>query len=451
MSEIERRDDSDLMALLATGQASAWDPRSDEAVDARKRGRRRGAIAAGIVVIVVAAAVGTYVSLSLNATVAAPTVTLAAPTPEQPTAVNLMPPTAEVSAVSVTGAEQFPGTVGTDGLLVVNGSADARPIASLTKVITALVVLGAKPLAPGETGPTLTFSKADNDLYDKYYVLGAVIQPMKIGSAMTQRDALEVMLVPSASNYGEAVSNWAFGSTAGFRSATKTWLAANGLSGTTIVEPTGIDPRNTSTPADLIALAKIAMANPVVAEIVASRSVEVPNIGRLSNTNPILGTDGVMGLKTGTLGETGSNLLFASSIDVGLPAHITITGVVLGASDNFAAGAAARTLIASVRSGFQTVQLVEMDTVVGSYTTPWGDDADVVTAASPSVLTWSDTPVSVTLESTPVREAKSGTEVGSLTYVVGSETVVVPLELRGGIAGPGGQWRLTHPEILLAQ
>ena len=451
MSEIERRDDSDLMALLATGQASAWDPRSDEAVDARKRGRRRGAIAAGIVVIVVAATVGTYVSLSLNATVDAPTVTLAAPTPEQPTAVNLMPPTAEVSAVSVTGAEQFPGTVGTDGLLVVNGSADARPIASLTKVITALVVLGAKPLAPGETGPTLTFSKADNDLYDKYYVLGAVIQPMKIGSAMTQRDALEVMLVPSASNYGEAVSNWAFGSTAGFRSATKTWLAANGLSGTTIVEPTGIDPRNTSTPADLIALAKIAMANPVVAEIVASRSVEVPNIGRLSNTNPILGTDGVMGLKTGTLGETGSNLLFASSIDVGLPAPITLTGVVLGASDNFAAGAAARTLIASVRSGFQKVQLVAMNTVVGTYTTPWGDDADVVTAASPSVLTWSDTPVSVTLESTPVREAKSGTEVGSLTYVVGSETVVVPLELRGGIAGPGGQWRLTHPEILLAQ
>ena len=451
MSEIERRDDADLMSLLASGHATAWDPRSVEAVAAKRRGRRRGAVAAGVVALVILALVGAYIPLSLNAPVAAPTVELAPPTPEQPTAVNLMPPTAGVSAVSVTGAEQFAGTVGTDGILVLNGGGEARPIASLTKVITALVVLGAKPLALGETGPTLTFSKADNDLYDKYYVLGASIQRMKIGSAMTQRDALEVMLVASASNYGEAVANWAFGSTAGFRSATKAWLAANGLGGTTIVEPTGIDPRNTSTPADLIAIAKIAMANPVVAEIVASRSVDVPNLGRLSNTNPILGSDGVVGLKTGTLEESGSNLLFAANIDVGLPAPITLTGVVLEASDNFAAGVAARALIASVRSGFQKLQLVELGTVVGTYTTPWGDDADVVTGTSPSVLVWSDTPVTVTLESEPVVEAESGTEVGSLTYVVGAETVVVPLVLRGGIAGPGGQWRLTHPEILLAK
>ena len=451
MSEIDRRDDSDLMAMLAAGQASAWDPRGDEAVAARRRGRRRGAIAAGVVALVILAVVGTYIPLSLNAPVVAPTVTLTPPVPEQPVAVNLTPPTAGVSAVSVTGAEQFPGTVGTDGMLVLNGGAEARPIASLTKVITALVVLGAKPLTTGEAGPTLTFSKADNDLYDKYYVLGASIQRMKIGSAMTQRDALEVMLVASASNYGEAVANWAFGSTANFRAATKTWLAANGLAATTIVEPTGIDPRNTSTPGDLIAIARIAMANPVLAEIVGSRSVDVPNLGQLSNTNPILGSDGVVGLKTGTLEQSGSCLLFSASIEVGLAAPITLTGVVLEASDNFAAGVAARALIDSVRAGFQEVRLVPLNTVVGSYTTPWGDTADVVTASSPTVLTWSDTPVSVTLASDPVREAKSGTEVGSLTYVVGAETVIVPLELRGGIAGPGGQWRLTHPEILLPQ
>jgi D-alanyl-D-alanine carboxypeptidase (penicillin-binding protein 5/6) len=72
-----------------------------------------------------------------------------------------------------------------------------------------------------------------------------------------------MMLVISASNYAEAASTWAFGSQPAFVSATKRWFAANGLAHTKIVEPTGIDPHNTSTPSDMIALGKLAMANPV--------------------------------------------------------------------------------------------------------------------------------------------------------------------------------------------
>ena len=103
-------------------------------------------------------------------------------------------------------------------------------------------------------------------------MLDATIAAMPTGSAMSEHDALETMLVASACNYAEAVSTWAFGSQGAFLSATKQWLAANGLTGTTIVEPTGISPRNTSTPSDLIAIGKLAAANPVIAQIVARRS-----------------------------------------------------------------------------------------------------------------------------------------------------------------------------------
>ena len=60
------------------------------------------------------------------------------------------------------------GAVGFDGVLAAGGTAAPLPIASISKLITALVVLDAKPLTGTDPGPTLTFSKADHDLYDQY-------------------------------------------------------------------------------------------------------------------------------------------------------------------------------------------------------------------------------------------------------------------------------------------
>ena len=160
--------------------------------------------------------------------------------------------------------------------------------------------------------------------------MGATIAAMPTNSTMSERDALKLMLVASATNYAEAVTGWAFGSNGAFVNATKQWLAANGLTQTTIVEPTGIDARNTSTPTDLIALARIASANPVVAQIVALPHLDIPDFEQLPNTNDMLGTGGVNGLKTGTLEGSGSNLLFTALLPVGLPDPLSVTGVVLG-------------------------------------------------------------------------------------------------------------------------
>src|SRR5690606_12618891 len=108
-------------------------------------------------------------------------------------------------------------------------------------------------------------------------------------------------------------AGWAYGSQSGFLAAARGWLEANGLEHTTIVEPTGIDARNVSTPRDLLALGRLAMANPVIAEIVASETLDVPGLERRSNTNTLLGVSGVHGIKTGTLDGAGSNLLFSAT------------------------------------------------------------------------------------------------------------------------------------------
>lgn len=425
--------------------------RRDPAVVARRRRRRRRAlIAAGVVFALVAASAGTYLSLVLQAPVADTVGTLQAVTIEQPGAVVFSEPSALATAVSVTGAEEFPGTVGEGGILNAFGGNEARPIASISKVITSLVILGKKPLGETEAGPTLTFAKTDNDLYDKYYVLGATIAPMKIGSSMSQRDALAMMLLASASNYAEATSTWAFGSPSATRTATNAWLKANGLTGTTIVEPTGIDPRNTSTPTDLIAIGRLALANPLVASLVHTAQLDIPGIGVVVNRNPILGQNGVNGIKTGTLDEAGSCLLFSAVINVaGIDNPITIVGIVLGSSDGYMAGTVASDLIATIQGGFHQVELVKASQEVGNFVTEWDDTARVVTSTSATLLTWSDAPVTSTSTLNPVGIAANRDEVGDVTFTAGARTVTVPLQVSGAINGPGGWWRVTHPGELL--
>ena len=410
----------------------------------RRRKKRRGLLAA-ILTLLVVGAIGTYTSLALLEPVAATAGSAEQLTVSVPDPVAFAVPYSGASALSMMGAEQFPATAGADGILVSSGGGDPRPIASITKLITALVVLDAYPIGQGEAGPTLTFSEADSDLYDQYYVLGATIQPMKEGASMTLHDALEVMLVTSATNYADAVATWAFGSHSDFVGAAETWLAANGLVNTTIVEPTGIDPGNLSTPTELVAIGKLALANPVLAEIVRSTVLDVPGLEHVSNTNTLLSTHGVTGIKTGTLEEAGSCLLFSAVIDVGLPEPITVVGAVLGGPNHDGVDHEVVALLDSVTAGFHSVTAIEAGTEVGSYASAWGDEAVVVTADSASLLTWSDLPVTANVDLKPVTSAADGATVGTATFVAGSETVSVPLVLQGAITEPDGWWKFTHP------
>jgi D-alanyl-D-alanine carboxypeptidase (penicillin-binding protein 5/6) len=438
------QDIEDFSALF--GRASESGVRDPEFEAKRRRRRRRRRIVAGSITLVIIAAVATYLPLTLLASAGGATVSVTRPKVVVPAAAVIALPTSGESAVSVAGADAY---LGADGLLASSGGNGALPIASISKLITALVILDAKPLGADGVGPTITFAKADVALYDKYYVLDATVSPMKTGSTMSEKDAIATILVASACNYAEAVANWAFGSNAGYVSAVKKWLSAHTLAGTKLFEPTGIDPRNASTPSDLIAIGKLAIANPVVATMVGSQYVSVGTVGTIVNTNSLLGSDGITGIKTGTLASAGSCLLFSGVVDVGTGAPLTIVGIVLGGFSRSSVNSDVRALITSLQSGFHEVSLVKKGDVIGRYTTPWKDDAVVVASDDASVLTWSNTPVTSTVTARALSTGKTGTKVGSLTFAAGTSKVTVPLELKGAIAGPDGWWRVTHPSQLL--
>ncbi len=101
------------------------------------------------------------------------------------------------------------------------GLDEVRPIASITKVITALVVLDTHPIAAGSQGATITLTAADSRLVDRYRALNGTTAPAPVGVSITQREVIELMLVASANNYAETLATWAFGSVADYLTAAR--------------------------------------------------------------------------------------------------------------------------------------------------------------------------------------------------------------------------------------
>jgi D-alanyl-D-alanine carboxypeptidase (penicillin-binding protein 5/6) len=339
------------------------------------------------------------------------------------------------------------GALGYPGVLASAGSTAPLPIASISKVVTALVVLDSFPLALGEAGPTVTFDGVDEGFYAAQLADGGVVQPVYAGQVMSQRDVMNVMLLRSANNYAESLVRWAFGSQDAFVATATAWLAEHGLTSTTIIEPTGVSPANVSTVPDLIELARLAIGNPVVAEIVATSSIDIPELGTLENRNELLGIDGIDGIKTGTLDEAGSCLLFAQDVTIGA-STVTVVGVVLGGPDHATINEAIRALLAQVDAGFREVTLATEGQVFADYRTEWGDEATAVASENASILVWAATPVTVDIQAEPVTLAPSGADVGDVVFTAGERTVTVQLRLSETIDDPGPWWRLTNPALL---
>ncbi|MCU1527028.1 MAG: hypothetical protein JWP75_791 [Frondihabitans sp.] len=335
--------------------------------------------------------------------------------------------------------------VGFDDSLKTSGDTQPRSIASISKIVTALVVLSKHPLNGG-SGPEITFTAADTGLYKTYLAQDGEVAPMTIGASLTEKQVLQVALIKSANNYAGTLANWAFGSTSAYVAATKAWLSAHRLDHTTLVEPTGLDASNKSTATDLVTLGKLALANPDVAAIVRTKSINIPGVGTVTNSNALLGIDDVVGIKTGTLDQAGACLLFATEEKI--DGHeVTVVGAMLGGKDHDSLDVDVQKLLAGVKAGFQTVNAVAKGDVYGTYATKWGVTAHAEAARSVSQLVYGATTVSATISLSKVKEADAGERVGTLSVMIGTTKVAVPLDLDHAITGPDAWWRITNPSL----
>jgi D-alanyl-D-alanine carboxypeptidase (penicillin-binding protein 5/6) len=319
-------------------------------------------------------------------------------------------------------------------------------------MVTALVILDAKPLGAGEEGPSITFTDADVDIYYDVIAENGSVAPVVEGMELTQRQAFEAMLLPSANNYAASLAVWAYGSVDDYLVAANIWLGDNALTQTSVADTSGISTASVSTPADLVEIGKLVVGHPALAEIVALPSAVLPVIGTVTNTNKLLGRDGVDGIKTGTTDVAGACLLFSTDFTVG-DNTVTLVGVVLGGDTHSELNSAIAALIQSVQPGFHDVVLAEAGTVYGSYMTQWGDVSDIVAARAASALVWSDSPISGSATATDLQLGRAGDDVGEVSFTIGTGsavTVTVPLELQDSVTDPGPSWRMGHPGELAA-
>jgi D-alanyl-D-alanine carboxypeptidase (penicillin-binding protein 5/6) len=334
--------------------------------------------------------------------------------------------------------------VGFPGVLAASGSDQPLPMASITKLVTAMTVLQAMPLTVDEAGPSVTMTAADVALFDAYRKQNGKVAPVKVGEVYTQRELLDLTLIESANNYSSTLAKWAFGSEEAFVTKAREWVAAHALPSVTIVDSTGLGVGNTATAGDLIELGRLALADPVVSVIVGTDSLTMHDIGLVENTNELLGTNGVTGIKTGTLDVFGANLLFSAVYPIG-SSSVTVVGVVLGGTDHDTLNAAITGLLASVQAGFHEVDVSDVGDPFASYSTAWGQTAEATADAEGLLLTWADTPITASVSADPVRIEEAGEPVGEVVFTSGPHSVTVPLVLSSAITDPGPGWRLTHP------
>jgi D-alanyl-D-alanine carboxypeptidase (penicillin-binding protein 5/6) len=205
----------------------------------------------------------------------------------------------------------------------------AAPIASVAKVMTAYLVLRDHPLRLGEDGPTITLTDADVADTDRRRRHGESLVSIAAGEQLTERQALQALLLPSANNIAAVLARWDAGSVDRFVARMNATARALGMTHTRYTDPSGYDDATVSTAADQVRVVERAMRLPVFASIVATPSATLPVAGLVHNTNRLLGYNGFVGVKTGSTEAAGGCFAFRAIRGIG-GKRTTITGVVLG-------------------------------------------------------------------------------------------------------------------------
>ena len=189
------------------------------------------------------------------------------------------------------------------GKVLMAKDADAIvPIASITKLMTAMVVLDAG-LDPDET---LRIVRADGEPTQRRGVLADGVQ-------VPRSVALQLALLPSENRAAAALARTYPGGRAAFDLALQAKIRSLGLKRTSLDDPVGTSPANTSTATEVARIVAAAAHYPEIARITTAVQASVAVNGRprtLHNTNALVGHAGwdIALSKTGSSNEAGSCL-----------------------------------------------------------------------------------------------------------------------------------------------
>ncbi|MFH8789351.1 hypothetical protein [Streptomyces roseoverticillatus] len=323
------------------------------------------------------------------------------------------------------------------------------PIASVTKVMTAYITLRDHPMQKGDKkGALMTVdAKAVSD-YQKGKPEGESLVRVTENQKLSEYEALEALMLPSANNIAKLLARWDAGSEDAFVKKMNDTAKELGMVNTNFTDPSGFDATTKSTAKDLVKLGRKAMADPVFREISGLTEYIDSNGEKQKNFNPIVPLYGT-GIKTGTTTAAGGNLLFAAEKKIGGTTQLIIGAVLAQHKTPIidSVVAATKDAIESAKKALEAKTVVKKGDVVGAVDDGLGGRTPVVATKDVTAVGWSGLTVGLALNDGGHKlphTAKSGAEVGMLTVGSGPGQVRVPVALKSALAEPGFGSKLTR-------
>lgn len=359
------------------------------------------------------------------------------------------------------GSLAVTAVVGATALPLASTAAETvRPIASVAKTMTALVILEIHPLLPGQVGPILTMTQQDVDDYRRIAAAGGSYAPVGLGEHLSEHDLLIGLMLPSANNLALTAARWIDGSVASFVHRLNVRATDLGMHHTHFADPDGLDPGTTSTAGDLLVLGRVAVAEPALVGVVSTARATLPDGTSVRNLDILLGqVPGWLGVKTGWTPQAGGCLLFAArrAPAAGGP-PLTIVGAVLGQPRDGNAdlahpelGGAFDVASAAVTTAFAGYTLVRVGPgaipVQGRVFAPWGAESALqLSGPDTFVLLRNGETLGVAASVTGVSVPQpAGARAGLVTVSRGGTVIGTwLLTTTAALASPSPWWHLLH-------
>ncbi|MEV7594110.1 hypothetical protein AB0O42_27980 [Streptomyces sp. NPDC089922] len=337
------------------------------------------------------------------------------------------------------------------GTLGQSGEQKPVPIASVTKSMTAYIILRDHPIKKGEQGAMIDVDKTaetegkKNDSVNNESTLDTV----KEGDKISEYDAIAAIMIPSANNIARLLARWDAGSQEAFVKKMNDTAKELGMTNTTYTDPSGLDATTVSTAEDQVKLGLKLVEIETLLDITKKPKWVDPSGKEWRNWNGLVPFNDSLGIKTGTTTKAGGNLLFAAQKKIGNTNQL-IVGAVLGQHkppiiDSVLA--ASKQLLVATQKSLEGATVVKKGDVVGYVDDGLGGRTPVVATADVQAIGWASLTVDVKLGNGggPMPQtAKAGTEVGLLTVGEGASQVKVPVALQSDLASPGIGSKLTR-------
>lgn len=337
------------------------------------------------------------------------------------------------------------------GSLGTYGNQKPAPIASVAKIMTAYVILQDHPITGKQNGGLIEVDKKAGEEANRPDESTAPIQE---GQKYTQRQMLQLLMIPSGNNVARLLARWDAKTEEAFVERMNAAAKDLGMTDSTYTDPSGLEPTTRSTPADQLKLAKAVMQNDVFREIVNMPQADIPGIGKtIYNNNVILLEPGVSGIKTGSSTPAGGNLVWAADTVIDGKSR-RIVGAVMGAQLDGTLDAKLQRaiqnslkLIKAAQKGVVSAPVVKKGDVVGYVDNGLGGRTPVVSTKDLKAIGWGGLTVSLKIGAgdKPIpHSAKAGTTVGEVTVGTGTGKVSAPVTLQSEMTEPTFGDKLTR-------